>query len=102
MSGVRCRCPVPVPVAGVRWPVHRCPVAGVRRPVSGVRCPVAGAAESRLSDTSGDDDDDDDDENVYDFSNYECCGLGACALVIEHEHSYGLGMDALVIGHSQT
>ena len=86
--------------AGGQWPVGtrvRCPVFRARCPVNGG---VAGAAEFRLGDRNYDDDDDDKDD--YDFSNYEYCGLGACALVMEHEHSCGLGMDALVIGCSQT
>ena len=70
----------------------------------GGQCPVAGDRPSggrhRGASVRRYDNDYEDDDN--DFSNYECCGLGACALVIGHEHCYGLGIDALTIGCSRT
>ena len=85
MSGVRWRVGWPVASGGGRWPVE----GGV----AGGRC--GGASVWRCDYHNYDNDYEDDDDN--DFSNYEYCGLGACALVIEHEHYY-----ALVIGCSQT
>ena len=85
--GVRVQCP-----AGIRWPE-----AG-GRPLAGGRSGGVSARQYKYRNYDDDDEDDDD----YDFSNDEYCGLGACALVIEHEQSYGLGMDALDIGCRQT
>ena len=101
------RCPVSGGVAGVgdRWPGVRCPCPGVRRPEAGGRwTTVAGGRHGGASALQQvyRNYDDDKDEDDYDFSNFEYCGFGACALVIEHEHYYGLGMDALVIGCSPT
>ena len=84
-AGVRCRWPVPAVLSGVQWPV-----------CSGRRGGVSVRRYDYHNYNDGYEDED------YDFSNYGYCGLGACALVIEHGHSYGLGMDALVIGRSQT
>ena len=61
-----------------------------------------GGASVRRYDYHNYDNDYEGDADDNDFSNYEYGGLGACALVIEHERYYGLGMDALVIGCSQT
>ena len=113
------RWPVAGPVSGVWWRVGW-PVAGARCPVARVRWPVFGGVAGgrwparrscgsaiRLyhnydDDDEDDDEDDDDEDDNNDFSNYEFCGLGACALDIEHERAHGLGMDALVIGCSRT
>ena len=90
------RWPWPGPVSGVRWPMA-CGWWRVGWPVAGGR---RGRASVRRHDYHNYEKDYENDDN--DFSNYEYCGLGACALVIEHEHYYGLGMDALVIGCSPT
>ena len=126
VSGGRCpwaggRCPVSAgvrwPVSGGRWPVAGGRCTGVRWPASGVRCPVAGAAESRLSDTSTattttKTSTTSPTTNVVAWarvpwsSNMNILMVWAWMLwssdAVKHERCYGLGLNVLVIGRSQT
>ena len=120
VAGVRCpvwpvsggRCPVACfrwPVAGHRRPVSvsgvRRPAAGGQWPVAGGRCPVAGGrwpSQRSFSSAMGVPQLRRRRRRRRRLLQLRILWLGRVCLVIEHEHSYRLGMDALVIRCSQT